>query len=199
MRHQHFIHFNQQDPNYPRSPSLSFTMKISLVFALGALVQTVTPRPAYQKGLRVENFISSGLSLDMVSSLIIGSESAVIIDLPLTIPQAQALAKWVVNTTDKPLVAAFSTHSHPDHYLGSTAFLAQFPETKYYASSKVVSLIKQEAAAKVCRSTKCIDLENLLTTTTAGNILERRTWRRNHSRKSHYPYSLRLLILYVAR
>ncbi|KAH6900561.1 metallo-beta-lactamase family protein [Thelonectria olida] len=123
-------------------------MKITLAFALGALFQTVTPRPTCQNGLRVEHFISPGPSLDMVSSLIVGSEGAVIIDLPLAVPQAQALAKWVVNTTDKPLVAAFSTHSHPDHYLGSTAFLAQFPETKYYASSKVVSLIENEAAAK---------------------------------------------------
>jgi hypothetical protein len=101
--------------------------------------------------LRVENFINSGPSLDMVSSLIIGSEAAVLIDMPLAVPQAEALAAWVANTTDKPLVAAFSTHFHPDHYLSGAALLAQFPETKYYANSRAVALIKNEAQEKVCR------------------------------------------------
>ncbi|KAF2021498.1 Metallo-hydrolase/oxidoreductase [Aaosphaeria arxii CBS 175.79] len=99
--------------------------------------------------LRVENFLNPAQSLDVVSSLIIGSEAAVIIDLPLAVPQADALAQWVKNTTDKPLVAAFSTHSHPDHYLSGAAFLAKFPETKYYANSKSVELIKGEANSKI--------------------------------------------------
>ncbi|KAF5013392.1 hypothetical protein FDECE_580 [Fusarium decemcellulare] len=104
---------------------------------------------AYTSPLHVENFISTGPSLDMVSSLIIGSEAAVIIDLPLAVPQALELADWVANTTDKPLVAAFSTHFHPDHYLSGAAFLEKFPETKFYANSKAVALMKNEAEQKV--------------------------------------------------
>ncbi|KAH7009870.1 metallo-beta-lactamase family protein [Ilyonectria destructans] len=123
-------------------------MKLNIFVTLGAAFGTVAARPSCNKALRVENFISSGPSLDMVSSLIIGSEAAVIIDLPLGIPQAEALADWVSTTTDKPLVAAFSTHSHPDHYLGGTAFLARFPDTKYYASTEAVTLIKNEAPIK---------------------------------------------------
>lgn len=99
--------------------------------------------------LRVESFINSGPSLDMVSSLIMGSEAAVLIDMPLAVPQAEALAAWVANTTDKPLVSAFSTHFHPDHYLSGAAFLAQFPETKYYANSRAVALMKNEVQEKV--------------------------------------------------
>lgn len=99
--------------------------------------------------LRVENFINSGPSLDMVSSLIIGSEAAVLVDMPLAVPQADALAAWVANTTDKPLVAAFSTHFHPDHYLSGAAFLTRFPEAKYYAHSRAVALMKNEAREKV--------------------------------------------------
>lgn len=124
-------------------------MKLNIFVALGAAFGTVSARPSYNKALCVETFISSGPSLDMVSSLIIGSEAAVIIDLPLGIPQAEALANWISKTTDKPLVAAFSTHSHPDHYLGSAAFLAHFPDTKYYATSEAVKLIKNEASIKV--------------------------------------------------
>lgn len=130
-------------------------MKISLALALGAFSQTISSHPTYgpsqheKGGLRVENFISTGPALDMVSSLIIGSQGAVIIDISMTIPQAEELAEWVKNTTDKPLVAAFSTHSHPDHYLGGTTFLAKFPEAKLYASTEVAALIKNEAVEKV--------------------------------------------------
>lgn len=55
------------------------------------------------------------------------------------------------NTTDKPLVAAFSSHFHPDHYLSGAAFLARFPETKFYANSKAVDFIKNDAAKRVSR------------------------------------------------
>ncbi|KAF5256388.1 hypothetical protein FOXYS1_13141 [Fusarium oxysporum] len=99
--------------------------------------------------LRTEHFLNSGPSLDMVSTLIIGSEAAAIIDLPLAVPQAIDLAEWVANTTEKPLVAAFSSHFHPDHYLGGAAFLAKFPATKFYANSKAVDLIKNDAAERI--------------------------------------------------
>ncbi|KAH7007500.1 beta-lactamase-like protein [Ilyonectria destructans] len=99
--------------------------------------------------LRVEHFLNSAPSLDMVSSLVIGSKAAIIIDLPLAVPQAVALADWVANTTDKPLVAAFATHFHPDHYLSGAAFLARFPAANFYANSKAVSLIKNDAEERI--------------------------------------------------
>ncbi|KAM5357355.1 hypothetical protein ACJZ2D_016349 [Fusarium nematophilum] len=109
----------------------------------GAVFASYTPK------LQVKSFINPGPSLDMVSSLVIGSEAAVIIDLPLAVPQAIALADWVANTTDKPLVAAFSTHFHPDHYLSGAAFLARFPETKLFANSRAVALIENEVEQKI--------------------------------------------------
>ncbi|GKT56164.1 metallo-beta-lactamase domain-containing protein [Colletotrichum tofieldiae] len=98
--------------------------------------------------LRVENFVNQGLSLDVVSSLIIGSEAAVLVDLPLAVPQANLLAEWVKKTTDKPLVAAFTTHSHPDHYLSGQAFLDHFPDTKHYATAEATHWIQNEAYKK---------------------------------------------------
>ncbi|GJC95051.1 Metallo-beta-lactamase domain-containing protein [Colletotrichum higginsianum IMI 349063] len=98
--------------------------------------------------LRVENFVNQGLSLDMVSSLIIGSEAAVVIDLPLAVAQANLLAAWVKNTTEKPLVAAFTTHNHPDHYLSGRAFLDHFPEAKHYATAEAAAWIQNEAEKK---------------------------------------------------
>ncbi|EHK20436.1 uncharacterized protein TRIVIDRAFT_68974 [Trichoderma virens Gv29-8] len=95
-----------------------------------------------QDKFRVETHVNAGLSFNMVSSLIIGSEAAVLIDVPLAVPEAKELAAWVRNTTDKPLVAVFTTHFHPDHYLSGGAFLDYFPTAKWQKTlgdDKIVS------------------------------------------------------------
>ncbi|KAF6823145.1 metallo-beta-lactamase family protein [Colletotrichum plurivorum] len=114
--------------------------------ALSALLQTA--RASCSCNLEVKSFVNQGLSLDVVSSLIIGSQAAAIVDLPLAVDGAETLAQWVKNTTDKPLVAAFTTHNHPDHYLSGKAFLDHFPETKHYATPEVVHGIQNEAINK---------------------------------------------------
>lgn len=103
-----------------------------------------------QHQLVVKTHVNAGMSFNMVSSLIIGSEAAVLIDMPMAIPEAKELAAWVRNTTDKPLVAVFTTHFHPDHYLSGGAFLEMFPTAKYYASSRAIEHMKSEAPAQVC-------------------------------------------------
>ncbi|KAI9146955.1 Metallo-beta-lactamase type 2 [Paramyrothecium foliicola] len=100
-------------------------------------------------GPQVETYVNTAEGLDVVSSLIIGSEAAVIIDLPWTTTKAKELAQWVKKTTKKPLVAAFSTHSHPDHYLSGGTFLDEFPGIAYYANPTAAAVIKAEAADKV--------------------------------------------------
>ncbi|GKT41632.1 uncharacterized protein ColSpa_01813 [Colletotrichum spaethianum] len=118
---------------------------IALIAALSAQCQAVV---SYNCSLKVDNFVNQGLSLDMVSSLIIGSQAAVVVDLPLAVTQANLLAAWVKNTTDKPLVAAFTTHNHPDHYLSGQAFLDHFPGAKHYATAEAAAWIKNEAVNK---------------------------------------------------
>ncbi|KAL7904908.1 beta-lactamase-like protein [Trichoderma velutinum] len=95
----------------------------------GGIASAVYPPKQHQ--LRVETHVNAGLSFNMLSSLIIGSEAAVLIDMPLAVPEAKELAAWVRNTTDKPLVAVFTTHFHPDHYLSGGAFLDMFPTAKW--------------------------------------------------------------------
>ncbi|PKK47830.1 hypothetical protein CI102_7150 [Trichoderma harzianum] len=95
------------------------------------LVATLASFVQRQDKLRVETHVNAGLSFNMVSSLIIGSEAAVLIDVPLAVSEANELAAWVRNTTDKPLVAVFTTHFHPDHYLSGGAFLEHFPTAKW--------------------------------------------------------------------
>ncbi|KAL2876551.1 hypothetical protein SGCOL_008127 [Colletotrichum sp. CLE4] len=118
----------------------------TIIVALSAAFMQATA--SCSCNLRVESFISPGFSLDVVSSLIIGSQAAAIIDLPLAVSDAENLAQWVNNTTNKPLLAAFTTHNHPDHYLSGKAFLQHFPEAKHYATPETVQGIQNEALNK---------------------------------------------------
>ncbi|KAH7357691.1 beta-lactamase [Plectosphaerella cucumerina] len=112
--------------------------------------------------LRVESFVNVGIGgFRTVSSLIIGSQSAVLIDMPLTLPAANELAGWIKNTTDKPLVAAFATHHHVDHYLGASAILAGFPEAVFYATQKNVDLIAFEVGPQTERQRVNLGPENI--------------------------------------
>lgn len=128
-------------------------MRLTTISLALQSIGLISARAITHPNLRVETFINHGSSFDMVSSLIIGSQAAVLIDLPMAIEGAEALADWVRNTTDKPLVAAFTTHFHPDHYLSGGALLSRFPEAKYYANSKAAAEIKKEAAHKVYKKT----------------------------------------------
>ncbi|KAJ3542566.1 hypothetical protein NM208_g4024 [Fusarium decemcellulare] len=92
--------------------------------------------------LRVETRTNRGIAQDMVSSLIMGSQAAVLVDVPLTIPQAKELVDWIFTQTSLPLVAIFTTHFHPDHYLAVHIILESFPQAKFYATGKTTEFWK---------------------------------------------------------
>jgi glyoxylase-like metal-dependent hydrolase (beta-lactamase superfamily II) len=120
---------------------------VSLPLALGAL--------------RLETHVNTGLSFDMVSSLIIGTHAAVLIDLPMAIPQAESLADWVRRTTDKPLFAVFITHPHSDHYLSGASFLAEFPAAQYYSNPLSAAQIGLEAETRAQGLSAAFGAENI--------------------------------------
>ncbi|KAK9352694.1 beta-lactamase-like protein [Lipomyces doorenjongii] len=135
---------------------------VILAVSLHALVGNPTPNGS----LRVETFINTGEAVDMVSSLVIGTEAAMIIDLPMTIEKAKELATWVKETTARPLVAAFSTHNHPDHYLSGAAFFDEFPGIQYYASSLAAKEIQEDAPKKVEEWSRVHGVDSIVQNTT---------------------------------
>ncbi|CCF35789.1 beta-lactamase [Colletotrichum higginsianum] len=138
--------------------------KISFYSAVASvLTQAVYGIPySSRQSLRVESFINQGITgFNVVSSLIIGSETAVLIDMPMSIPSANVLASWIRNQTDKPLVAAFATHHHVDHYLGASTLLSHFNETAFYASGKVVDHIRVELPEMTSRMRLAFGPENV--------------------------------------
>ncbi|OGE47179.1 hypothetical protein PENARI_c057G08597 [Penicillium arizonense] len=79
------------------------------------------------------------------STLIYGEKKAVLVDSQLTLEASQELADWVV-ASGKDLVAIFVTHSHGDHFFGSSTILKRFPEAKVIATPEVVSRMTYETS-----------------------------------------------------
>ncbi|KAJ4244015.1 hypothetical protein NW762_014628 [Fusarium torreyae] len=113
--------------------------------------------------IRVETRINYGIAQDMVSSLIVGSQAAVLVDVPLTIPQAKELVPWIRSKTSLPLVAIFATHFHPDHYLAAHIILESFPESNLYATEKTVALINDIIKGKTAFWKSVLGDENIAT------------------------------------
>ncbi|CEI68020.1 hypothetical protein FVEN_g7710 [Fusarium venenatum] len=112
---------------------------------------------------RVETRISHGIAQDMVSSLIIGSQAAVLVDVPLTIPQAKELVPWIRSHTSLPLVTIFATHFHPDHYLAAHVILVSFPQANLYATEKTVALVKDIIEGKTTFWKSALGDDNIAT------------------------------------
>ena len=60
------------------------------------------------------------------STLISGERDAVLVDTPITVEQARALANWVV-ASGKNLTTIYATHGHGDHFFGTSTVLERFP------------------------------------------------------------------------
>jgi Metallo-beta-lactamase superfamily len=56
------------------------------------------------------------------STLISGERDAVLVDTPITVEQARALANWVV-ASGKSLTTICATHGHGDHFFGTSTVL----------------------------------------------------------------------------
>ena len=89
-----------------------------------------------------------GVAVD--SAIIVGEESAVLIDAQLTVPNATRLAD-VIAATGRTLETICITHVHPDHHLGLAALMDRFPNAKPIAHPKVQSQLS--AAARWMLST----------------------------------------------
>jgi glyoxylase-like metal-dependent hydrolase (beta-lactamase superfamily II) len=77
---------------------------------------------------------SSEKGLSSVTTLIVGSKAAALIDPPFLVPDAHAVVEWVKKTTSVPLKCVFVTHHHPDHYFSANPILDAFPGSELFAA-----------------------------------------------------------------
>ena len=79
------------------------------------------------------------------STLISGERDAVLVDTPITIEQARALANWVV-ASGKNLTTIYATHGHGDHFFGTSTILERFPRARFVARPEVIKVMRQQAS-----------------------------------------------------
>jgi glyoxylase-like metal-dependent hydrolase (beta-lactamase superfamily II) len=79
------------------------------------------------------------------STLISGERDAVLVDTPITVDQARALANWVV-ASGKNLTTIYVTHGHGDHFFGATTVLERFPGARFVARPDVIKIMRQQAS-----------------------------------------------------
>ncbi len=79
------------------------------------------------------------------STLISGERDAVLVDTPITVEQARALANWVV-ASGKNLTTVYATHGHGDHFFGTSTVLERFPGARFVARPDVIKVMRQQAS-----------------------------------------------------
>jgi glyoxylase-like metal-dependent hydrolase (beta-lactamase superfamily II) len=78
----------------------------------------------------------------ITSTLIYGDNDAVLVDPPLTVPQATAVADWVA-ASGRRLTAVYSTHGHGDHWFGMSTIRERFPTAVHYAAPAAIDKMRQ--------------------------------------------------------
>jgi glyoxylase-like metal-dependent hydrolase (beta-lactamase superfamily II) len=79
------------------------------------------------------------------STLISGKRDAVLVDTPITIEQARALANWIA-ASGKNLTTVYATHGHGDHFFGTSTVLERFPRARFVARPEVIKVMRQQAS-----------------------------------------------------
>src|SRR4029077_4001349 len=79
------------------------------------------------------------------STLIYGERDAVLVDTPITVEQARALANWIL-AGGKNLTTIYATHGHGDHFFGAGTVLERFPSARFAATPSVVKIMRQQAS-----------------------------------------------------
>jgi len=79
------------------------------------------------------------------STLISGERDAVLVDTPITVEQARALANWVA-ASGKNLTTIYATHGHGDHFFGVSTVLEQFPGARFVARPDVIKIMREQAS-----------------------------------------------------
>ena len=86
--------------------------------------------------LTVEVFTSSEPGYSVTSTLVYGNNDLILIDPQFLLPEAEQVVE-LIKATGKRLTTIYTTHAHPDHFLGVPAILAAFPDARYVALPEV--------------------------------------------------------------
>ena len=101
---------------------------------------TAAARPALAAPQATELFTADAMGGNVDSVVVMGEESALLIDTQFSPENATALAD-VIEASGRRLETVFITHAHPDHYSGLPIIRARFPDIRAYAHAQVAPLL----------------------------------------------------------
>ncbi|MGU3292893.1 MBL fold metallo-hydrolase [Williamsia sp. M5A3_1d] len=87
----------------------------------------------------------------ITSTLISGESDALLVDPPMTVEQARALADWVA-AGGKNLTTIYITHGHGDHWFGLSTLLERFPGARAIATPAVLAHARKQSAPEFVES-----------------------------------------------
>lgn len=119
--------------------------------ALLALAAGLNAAPAAlaadEAALALEVFTSSPHGYAVTSTLVYGERDLLLIDPQFLLSEARQVVDKI-RETGRNLTTIYTTHAHPDHFLGVAAILEAFPDARYVALPEVVERMKTSWPAR---------------------------------------------------
>lgn len=91
---------------------------------------------AGESQLHLDVFTSTPHGYAVTSTLIYGDKELLLIDPQFLLSEARQVVEQI-KATGRTLTTVYSTHAHPDHFLGVAAILEAFPDAKYVVLPQV--------------------------------------------------------------
>ena len=114
----------------------------ALVLLLAGVAAGFASQPQTKPApLHLEVYTSSPNGFSVTSTLIYGDKELIVIDPQFLLSEAEELVAKI-RSTHRTLTTIYTTHAHPDHFLGIAGLKEQFPDVRYVALPQVVDRIK---------------------------------------------------------
>jgi glyoxylase-like metal-dependent hydrolase (beta-lactamase superfamily II) len=84
------------------------------------------------------------VSSPVASTLVVGENDAVLVDVPFTYEQIDRVGDWV-ERSGKRLAYIYATHGHGDHWFGADRIMRRFPGAIAFATDKTIAMMHQQA------------------------------------------------------
>ena len=116
--------------------------------AASGLTSFAVTRTALASPSSTEIYTADAMGGNVDSVVVMGDESAVLVDTQFTPDHAAALAD-IIEASGRRLESVFITHAHPDHYSGLPVIRQRFPDARAFAHSAIQPLIPSDVAGDI--------------------------------------------------
>ncbi|HEX7081971.1 MAG TPA: MBL fold metallo-hydrolase [Gammaproteobacteria bacterium] len=109
---------------------------VSSVLVAGFGAASIAQEAASPSPLHLEVYTSSPHGFSVTSTLIYGERELILIDPQFLLSEARQVVDRI-EATGRTLTTIYTTHAHPDHFLGVAAIKEAFPNARYVALPEV--------------------------------------------------------------